>query len=95
MSARSRQHDTLPPAVPFRSLTVVLLALAAGVAVALVMLPAWLPHMSTSLLGPEPKAFMRYSTCPSVCCSLVWPPGGEARRLQFGGGCILFAPRVG
>jgi predicted ferric reductase len=73
MSAPSRQHDTLPPAIPFRSFTVVLLALVAGVAVALVMLPAWLPQLSASLLGPEPKAYWYLSRSSAfVAYVLLW-----------------------
>ena len=46
----------LPPATPPAALLTLLLGAAAGALVAVVVLPAWLPGLSASLRGPEPKA---------------------------------------
>jgi predicted ferric reductase len=45
------------PAMSFRTLATLLLASVAGAIAALILLPAALPGLSSSLVGPEPKAY--------------------------------------
>ena len=72
MSPNSTQEfDQLPPAVPFYTLLLMLLAITAGVFAAVVVLPAWLPGLSASLLGPEPKVYWYLSRSSAVVAYLL------------------------
>lgn len=63
----------LPPAMALHSLLLVLLASAAGALAAAVVLPNWLPHLSESLLGPEPKAYWYLARASAfVAYGLLW-----------------------
>src|SRR3954469_4743540 len=74
MSLNSTQEfDQLPPAVPLYSVLLLLLAITAGVFAAVVALPHWLPGLSASLLGPEPKAYWYLSRSSAVVAYvLLW-----------------------
>jgi predicted ferric reductase len=48
-----------------------LLAIAAGVFAAVVALPSWLPGLSASLLGPEPKAYWYLSRSSAIVAYLL------------------------
>ncbi|MEO7913727.1 MAG: hypothetical protein ABIV47_29085 [Roseiflexaceae bacterium] len=74
MSRNSTQEfDQLPPAVPVYTLLLMLLAIAAGVFAAVVALPHWLPGLSASLLGPEPKAYWYLSRSSAIVAYvLLW-----------------------
>jgi predicted ferric reductase len=61
------------PAMSFLSLITLLLASAAGAIAALILLPAALPGLSQSLLGPEPKAFWYLARSSAwVAYGLLW-----------------------
>jgi predicted ferric reductase len=65
--------DALPPAMPLSTLVVMLLAVTAGALAAALMLPGWLPGLSNSLLGTEPKAYWYVSRASAlVAFTLVW-----------------------
>ena len=65
--------DALPPAMSLPLLIVMLLAVVAGAFAAAVVLPNWLPGLSQSLLGSEPKAYWYLSRASAlVAYTLVW-----------------------
>ena len=65
--------DNLPPAMPLHTLIIMLLAVALGSMAAAIMLPNWLPGLSQSLLGSEPKAYWYLSRASAmVAYSLLW-----------------------
>jgi len=65
--------DTLPPAMSWQALVVMLLAVAVGAFAAAVILPNWLPGLSASLLGTEPKAYWYLSrTSAMIAFLLLW-----------------------
>ena len=55
--AQPYDFDEMPPVVAPRTLVLMFAAVMAGVLVAVVVLPDWLPGLSASLFGPEPKVF--------------------------------------
>ena len=62
--------DTL---LSVQSFLFVILAMGIGMLVALLVLPAWLPHLAASLLGPDPKAYWYLSRGSAfVALSLLW-----------------------
>jgi predicted ferric reductase len=64
---------SLPPGMAPHTLVLVLLASAAGALAAAVVLPSWLPHLSESLLGPEPKAYWYLARASAfVAYGLLW-----------------------
>jgi predicted ferric reductase len=67
----TQEFDQLPPAVPLLTLLLMLMAIAAGVFAAVVVLPSWLPGLSASLLGPEPKAYWYLSRSSAVVAYLL------------------------
>ena len=72
MSTHSTQEfDQLSPAVPLYTVLLMLLAIAAGVFAAVVALPHWLPGLSASLLGPEPKVYWYLSRSSAVVAYLL------------------------
>ena len=65
--------DTLPPAMALQSLILMLLAVGVGAFAAAVVLPRWLPGLSTSLLGTEPKAYWYLSRASAMAAfALIW-----------------------
>jgi predicted ferric reductase len=65
--------DSLPPAMAFQSLLIMLLAVAVGAFAAAVVLPNWLPGLSTSLLGEAPKAYWYLSRMSAMAAfGLLW-----------------------
>ncbi len=76
MPANSSPHDeleALPPAMSLRTLLIMLLAVVAGAFAAGVVLPTWLPGLSTSLLGNEPKAYWYLSRASAMMAfALIW-----------------------
>ena len=65
--------DNLPPAMPVQSLITMLLAVALGAFAAAIVLPNWLPGLSQSLLGNEPKAYWYLSRASAmVAYGLLW-----------------------
>jgi predicted ferric reductase len=75
MSAQSSTPDldNLPPAMPLTTLIVMLLAVTLGAFAAAIVLPNWLPGLSQSLLGSEPKAYWYLSRASAmVAYGLLW-----------------------
>jgi predicted ferric reductase len=65
--------DNLPPAMPLTTLIVMLLAVTLGAFAAAIVLPNWLPGLSQSLLGSEPKAYWYLSRASAmVAYGLLW-----------------------
>jgi len=69
-----RSNITLPDeAPPLHMALLILLAAAGGALLAAVVLPAWQPRLSESLLGAEPKAYWYLSRSSGlVAYSLLW-----------------------
>jgi predicted ferric reductase len=62
-----------PPARELRIRVAVLLSIGAGVLAAAIVLPMWLPGLSDSLRGPEPKVFWYLSRASAlVAYGLLW-----------------------
>ena len=75
MAERSRDGDIamLPQPPALRSILLVGAAIGVGVLAAAVALPAWLPGLSDSLLGAEPKAYWYLSRASGlVAFGLMW-----------------------
>ncbi len=69
----NHELDTLSPAMSLRTLLIILVAVVVGVLGAVVVLPNWLPGLSTSVSGAEPKAFWYLSRASAmVAFGLVW-----------------------
>ena len=65
--------DNLPPAMPLHTLIIMLAAVALGAFAAAIILPNWLPGLSQSLLGSEPKAYWYVSRASAVVAyGLLW-----------------------
>ena len=65
--------DSLPPAMPLPTLIIMLVAVALGAFAAAIVLPNWLPGLSQSLLGSEPKAYWYLSRASAmVAYALLW-----------------------
>lgn len=61
------------PVMAFHALLPLLVAAVVGAFAAVVVLPAWLPGLSASLLGPEPKAYWYLSRASAlVAYILLW-----------------------
>ena len=70
--ARDEELITPPPPAP-RTILLTGLAITAGALAAAFVLPAWLPGLSESLLGPEPKAYWYLSRASGLAAfGLVW-----------------------
>jgi predicted ferric reductase len=69
----SESFADLPPAMAPQALLTLLLGAVAGALVAVVVLPVWLPVLSGSLLGPEPKAYWYLARISGlVSYTLLW-----------------------
>lgn len=67
------ERDTMPPAIALHTFLLMLLAIVAGVCAAVIILPAWLPGLSASMLGPEPKAYWYLSRSSAIVAYiLLW-----------------------
>ncbi len=63
----------LPPAMPLAALLILLLGAIVGALAAVIILPGWLPGLSASLLGSEPKAYWYLSRSSAVVAyALLW-----------------------
>src|SRR5512136_2338051 len=72
-SSSSTELDQLPPAMRLPTLIIMLLAVTLGAFAAAIVLPNWLPGLSQSLLGAEPKAYWYLSrTSALVAYTLLW-----------------------
>lgn len=61
------------PSFSVESFFLILLALGVGTLLGALVLPSWLPHLATSLFGPDPKAFWYLSRGSAfVAMSLLW-----------------------
>ncbi len=67
------ESEAMPPVMAFSTLVLILLATIAGAFMAIVVLPLWLPGLSTSLVGSEPKAYWYLSRMSGlVAYTLLW-----------------------
>lgn len=65
--------EQLPPAMALHTLALLLLAVVLGACTAVVILPAWLPGLAASLLGPEPQAYWHLARASAfVAYGLLW-----------------------
>ncbi|MBL8096506.1 MAG: ferric reductase-like transmembrane domain-containing protein [Anaerolineales bacterium] len=65
--------DTLPPAMAFQTLLLLLLAVVVGAIAGALVLPQWAPALSETLLGPAPKAYWYLSRASAVVAYvLLW-----------------------
>lgn len=73
MKPTHAELEQLPPAMPLPTLILMLLAVALGAFAAAIVLPNWLPGLSRSLLGSEPKAYWYLSRASAVVAyALLW-----------------------
>ena len=69
----TNEFDAQQPAITLHTLALMLLTVVAGALAALAVLPVWLPQVSTSLAGPEPKAYWYLSRASAlVAYVLLW-----------------------
>lgn len=67
------EFSNMPPAMALHTVVLTLLATAAGALAAAVVLPYWLPNLSSSLLGAEPKAYWYLARASGfVAYLLLW-----------------------
>jgi predicted ferric reductase len=65
--------ENLPPPMPLSTLIIMLLAVALGAFAAAIVLPNWLPGLSQSLLGSQPKAYWYLSRASAlIAYALLW-----------------------
>jgi predicted ferric reductase len=65
--------ETLPPALPFQQLILWLLVVSAGALLALNLLPLWLPSLSYSVSGSEPKVYWYLSRGSAIAAYwILW-----------------------
>ena len=73
MTEKISQETEYESTFTAQSLIVLFLAIAIGTLLAVTLLPAWLPNLTASLLGPEPKAYWYLSRGTAfVSLSLLW-----------------------
>jgi predicted ferric reductase len=63
--------EAMPPVMTLESLVMLLLAILVGVFMAAVALPSWLPGLSTSLFGSEPKVYWYLSRGSAVVAFVI------------------------
>jgi predicted ferric reductase len=69
----SNDLENLPPPMSLSTLIIMLLAVTLGAFAAAIVLPNWLPGLSQSLLGSEPKAYWYLSRASAVIAyALLW-----------------------
>src|SRR5688500_5197439 len=65
--------DSLPSGISLATLFIVLFAAIVGALAAVFVLPRWLPGLSASLVGPEPKAYWFLARSSAlVAFALLW-----------------------
>lgn len=65
--------DALGPAVSLQTVALMFLAVIAGAFAAVVVLPAWMPGLSASMVGAQPKAYWYLSRASAfVAYGLLW-----------------------
>ena len=73
MSAQQEIQEYPDTLLSVQSFLFTVLAMAVGMLVAVVVLPAWMPNLATSLLGPDVKAYWYLSRGTAfVALSLLW-----------------------
>ena len=73
MSAQREIQEYPDTLLSVQSFLFMVLAMAVGMLVAVVVLPAWMPNLATSLLGPDVKAYWYLSRGTAfVALSLLW-----------------------
>ncbi len=72
-SKQNNNLDTVQPTIGFDTAILVLLGAIIGAIVAITLLPTWLPGLSTSLLGAEPRAYWYLARASGVVAYvLLW-----------------------
>jgi predicted ferric reductase len=73
MSSQPTPQEYPDSSLSVQSFLLIFLAIGVGMLAAILVLPAWLPHLATSLSGPDPKAYWYLSKGSAfVALSLVW-----------------------
>jgi len=73
MTEKFTQEPAYESTFNAQSFLVIFLAMAIGTLLAVTLLPAWLPNLTASLLGPDPKAYWYLSRGTAfVSMSLLW-----------------------
>lgn len=73
MAEKISQETEFESTFTAQSLIVLFLAIAIGTLLAVTLLPTWLPNLTASLLGPDPKAYWYLSRGTAfVSMSLLW-----------------------
>jgi len=65
--------DNMPPAMNLQSLVLMMVAVVVGTALAIAVLPIWLPGLAHSLLGPNPQIYWFLSRGSAIIAYiLLW-----------------------
>lgn len=73
MPAQSPSQEYPDSTLSFQSIVWIILAMGVGALAAVIVLPAWMPHLAASLVGPDPKAYWYLSRGSAfVSLSLLW-----------------------
>ncbi len=73
MAEKFSQEPEYESSFTAQSLLVIFLAMAIGTLLAVTVLPTWLPNLTASLMGPDPKAYWYLSRGTAfVSMSLLW-----------------------
>lgn len=73
MTEKITQEAVYESTFSAQSLVVLFLAMAIGTLLAVTLLPAWLPNLTASLMGPDPKAYWYLSRGTAfVSMTLLW-----------------------
>ena len=73
MNGKLSENNEYESAIGAQTFLMVLLAIVLGTLLAAVLLPNWMPGLTNSLLGPDPKAFWYLSRGSAfVALSLLW-----------------------
>jgi predicted ferric reductase len=73
MSSQQTLREYPDSSLSAQSFLLIFLAIGVGILAAILILPAWLPHLAASLYGPDPKAYWYLSRGSAfVALSLLW-----------------------
>lgn len=73
MNNKSSESTEYESTIGVQTFVMILLAMVLGTLLASLVLPAWLPNLTSSLLGPDPKAFWYLSRGSAFAAlSLMW-----------------------